>query len=199
MAKQGVLFFFSLLIVCSLSAQAQYFPSHAFCREDETEHCERWYVPHLRAMNEPSLWELSKSQTAESYRFLWLRTFNRPVSARLTVAKDGSGELSIKVLSGSGGYKPGYLIQDRSTKVAKDSVDHFLQLLGKANFWSAPTEETENGTVGLDGAQWIIEATREGRYHVVDRWSPQEGPYREAALFLAINLGGLNPRYNDVY
>jgi hypothetical protein len=197
MAKQAFVIVLVLLFGGSLRAQTQYFPPHVFCRAGETEHCERWYVPHLHAMGEPSLWELSKSQSAESYRFLWLRTFNRPVSARLTIAKDGSGNLSIKVLSGSGGYAPGHLTQDRSIKVAKDSVDYFLQLLAKAEFWSAPTEQ-ENG-VGCDGAQWIIEGAKAGQYHVVDRWSPEEGPYRKAALFLAINLGGLNPRYNDVY
>jgi hypothetical protein len=77
-------------------------------------------------------------------------------------------------------------------------VDHFRQLLDMAEFWTAPTEE-ENGTVGCDGAQWIMEGAKGGQYHVVDRWSPDEGPYRKAALFLAINLGGLNPRSNDVY
>src|SRR5271169_2890576 len=91
-----------LLVVCTLDAQTQYFPAHVFCRTGETEHCD-WYAPHLSAMREPSLWELSKSQSTQSYRFLWLRTFHHPVSARLTVAGDGSGELSIKVLSGAGG------------------------------------------------------------------------------------------------
>lgn len=198
MAKRWFLCAFVFVLVGNLRAQTQYFPPHAFCRKGETEHCERWYAPHLQAMGEPSLWELSTSQSIESYRFLWLRTFNRPVSARLTIANDGSGQLSIKVLSGSGGYKPGHLIQNQTIEVSKDSVDHFLQLLDKAVFWSAPTEE-ENGTVGCDGAQWIMEAAKVGQYHVVDRWSPDDGPYRRAAVFLAINLGGLNPRYNDVY
>jgi len=149
-------------------------------------------------MREPSLWDLSKSTSAESYRFLWLRTFHHPVSARLDVAGDGAGELVVKVLSGAGGYNPGHLIQNRRIKVSKESVDHFLELLNKADFWNVPTEP-ELGGVGCDGAQWIIEAAKGGRYHVVDRWSPEEGPYRMAGLFLAINLGGLNPRYNEVY
>src|SRR5271157_4689551 len=140
-ARSAVLFAVLLPFVCSLSAQTQYFPPRAFCRADETEHCERWYVPHLRAMAEPSLWELSKSQTAQSYRFLWLRTFHHPVSARLQVANDGSAELVVKVLSGAGGYKPGHLIQNRTVKVAKEGVDYFLELLNKADFWSAPTEQ----------------------------------------------------------
>jgi hypothetical protein len=77
-------------------------------------------------------------------------------------------------------------------------VDIFLKLLGQADFWKAPTEE-KSDAVGEDGAQWIVEGVKDGQYHVVDRWSPEEGPYRKAALFLAINIGGLNPRYRDVY
>src|ERR1700730_5938899 len=84
-------FVFLLLFVGSLRAQVQYFPPHALCREREMEHCERGYVAHLRASGQPSLWKLAISPTAESYRFLWLRTFHRPVSARLRIAKNGSG------------------------------------------------------------------------------------------------------------
>lgn len=187
-----------VLVAAHVWAQTEYFPPLAFCEAGETKDCERWYVPHLRAMHEPSLWELSKKQSGETYRFLWLRTFHHPVSARLLVASDGSGELVVKVLSGQGGYKPGHLIHNRTIKVDKEAVDHLLELLGKADFWNAPTEQ-ENGVVGCDGAQWIMEGAKGGQYHVVDRWSPEEGPYRKAGLFLAINLGGLNPRYSDVY
>lgn len=45
----------------------------------------------------------------------------------------------------------------------------------------------------------FMEGARGGQYHVVDRWSPDDGPFRKAALFLALNLGELNPRYNEVY
>ena len=196
--KKKLIFVFLLFCASGASAQTQYFPPDAFCYPHETGHCDRWYSPHLLAMKEPSLWEVSKKQSDEVYRFLWLRTFHAPVSARLDVASDGSGELVIKLLSGKGGYDPGHLIQNRKIKVEKESVDHFLELLSKAEFWNLPTEQETNG-VGCDGAQWIMEATKKGQYHVVDRWSPDEGPYRKAALFLAINLGGLNPRYDDVY
>jgi hypothetical protein len=188
-----------VLVACRVCAQTEYFPPQAFCRAGETKNCERWYEPHLRAMQEPSLWKRSKNQSSETYRFLWLRSFHHPVSARLDVASDGSAELVVKVLGGAGGYKPGHLIQNRKVKVDKEGVDHFLELLSKADFWSAPTELPPDGSVGTDGAQWIIEGTKTGQYHVVDRWSPENGPYRKAALFLAINLGGLNPRYNEVY
>jgi hypothetical protein len=150
-------------------------------------------------MQEPSLWDLSKKNSVETYRFLWLRTFHHPVAARLKVAPDGSGELIVKVLNGKGGYEPGRLIRNSTMRVDKDGVIRFLKLLDEAGFWAMPPEETMGNSVGVDGAQWIIEAAKGGQYHVVDRWSPDDGPYRKAGLFLVLNLGGLNPRYNDVY
>ena len=35
---------------------------------------------------------------------------------------------------------------------------------------------------GLDGAQWIIEGLLNGNYHIVDRWSPEEGSIRAIGL-----------------
>jgi len=187
------------LLTSAALAQTHYFPPQAFCDAGETEHCERWYVPHLVAMKEPSLWETSKKQSNETYRFLWLRTFHHPVAARLEIRADRSGELFVKVLSGAGGYEPGHLIRNQSHKIDKQLVDIFLKLLDQADFWTATTEQEQTDVVNLDGAQWIMEGTKDGQYHVVDRWSPKEGPYRKAALFLAIDIGGLNPRYSDVY
>ncbi len=36
----------------------------------------------------------------------------------------------------------------------------------------------------MDGSQWVLEGVRDGRYHVVDRWSPESGLYRETCLIL---------------
>jgi hypothetical protein len=180
--------------------QTLYFPESVFCRQKESAPCERWYAKHLRAMAEPSLWSTSKDPFVQSYRFLWLRSFHHPVSVRLEVAKDGSAKLILKVLSGAGGYAPGHIIEDRILHISQESVSHFLALLDKAEFWDSPTEEQENAdVVSLDGAQWILEGAKDGRYHVLDRWSPENGPYREAALFLALTLGRLDPRYSEVY
>jgi hypothetical protein len=189
-----------VFLVGNSTAQTKYFPDRVFCGSHEAGTCERWYAEHLRAMREPSLWELSKDTSKQSYRFLWLRSFHHPVSARLEVAKDGTAQLFVKVLNGRGGYEPGHIILNRNIKVYKELVEQFLGLLKEADFWNSPTEEPENSNeIRLDGAQWIIEGVTDGRYHVVDRWSPDDGPFRKAALLLALNLGHLNPRYNEVY
>jgi hypothetical protein len=36
----------------------------------------------------------------------------------------------------------------------------------------------------LDGETVIIEGVKEGKYQVVKRWSPEEGAYLDAAVFL---------------
>ena len=53
-----------------------------------------------------------------------------------------------------------------------------MAAINAAAFWDAPTEDP--GKNGEDGAQWIIEGRRQGRYHVVERWSPKSGPIRSA-------------------
>jgi hypothetical protein len=160
------------MLLLSLSSggrpTTQYFPEHAFCRPKESGSCERWYTAPLKAMAEPSLFETSRDPSIESYRFLWLRTFHQPVSARLEIAKDGAGELTVKVLSGKGGYGLGHLVKNRTIKISKDSVLHFLGLLEKADFWNSPTEEQTND-IQLDGAQWIMEGVKEGRWWIGGR------------------------------
>jgi hypothetical protein len=49
-----------------------------------------------------------------------------------------------------------------------------------------------------DGAEWILEGARDGRYHVVARLSPQDGTYREACLYL-LNLSKIEVEANWVY
>jgi hypothetical protein len=60
-------------------------------------------------------------------------------------------------------------------------VTDFLHLLDKANFWDLPVRDKR---YGLDGADFILEGVKDGKYQVVKRWSPEEGAYLEAALFL---------------
>ena len=51
-----------------------------------------------------------------------------------------------------------------------------------------------DASVGYDGAQWILEAVRGDRYHVVDRWGG--GAMEEPALRL-VELSTL--KVEDVY
>src|SRR5690349_15429772 len=50
-------------------------------RGDTDSHQRNWYSKHLRAMSEPSL--SSGNYTGDVYRFLWLRTWGRPIVVRV--------------------------------------------------------------------------------------------------------------------
>ena len=177
--------------------QTRYFPPRSFDDEPKVdEFLSWWYSAALKALDEPSLWEWSKSQKEESYRFLWLRTFHHPVAVRINIKDDGSSQLTTKVTSGVGGYNPGVLTTSRLTTLTRVQTDHFLGELKRVEFWKIDSRLRDEG---LDGAEWIIEGVRERIYGVVTRWSPKDGPVRELGLFILEGLAGMKTPPRELY
>jgi hypothetical protein len=173
-----------------------YFPKGAFDPKPEREQFKvEWYTQHLKAMGEQSIFSQTDA-SRESYRFLWLRSFHHPVAVRVWSSGDGHF-INVKQMDGQGGYQPGKLITDQTRPLTNAEWNHFLSLLDRSCYWQLPTRTDD---IGFDGAQWILEGVREGRYHVVDRWTPDSGDFREACLYLlkasnlAIDLSG-----KDIY
>jgi len=182
-----------ILLLAALSfapfttAQTKYFPP---------DFPPAYYEKHLTALNEPSLWEASKGQKTESYRFLWLRTFHHPIAVRVDLKADGTSLLTTKISSGSGGYDPGKLIQDETLGLTREQTNRFLGQIEADNFWKLPSVQRDRG---VDGAQWIIEGIRNGSYHVVDRWSPTNGEIRALGLFMVNELAKIKVAGSEVY
>jgi len=62
-----------------------------------------------------------------------------------------------------------------------------------STFWNT---EAQDSTVGLDGAEWIIESRVGDNYHFVDRWTPSNGLIHDIGLqFLALSGANLDPVY----
>ncbi len=187
-----------LALGCGLqttAAEIRYFPDRSLSdRPDLHEFTVQWYGKHLRAMNEPSLFQASNDPSAQAYRFLWLRSFHAPVAVRLQVHPGGDGTLTVTVLSGAGGYEPGKVKVHRVLPVEASKVAVFLEALETLGFWGLPGPDPSR--TGLDGAQWVLEGTRKGAYWVLDRWSPGKGAYRDACLLL---LSFSRMEFGDVY
>lgn len=150
------------------------------------------YSSSLAAMQEPPL-SSSKDKNTETYRFLWLRSFHEPVSIRLYRVKN-QNYVTLKQLSSSGIVQDGQAIFPKNltineTRTVSDPEwEHFQELLKKTDFWSMPTED---GKLPLnDGARWLLEGVKFGKYHVVNRQSPEQGDYREACIYL-LRISGL--------
>jgi hypothetical protein len=199
----------AVLFVAQKSAtQIDYFPPGIL---DETPQSsqfkEQWYADQLRDLKEPSLWQLSKTQKTQTYRFLWLRSFHHPTSVRLDVGEDGTAVVTTKITSGQGGDEPRKLIVNKSHSLTKEQTASFLDLINEAGFWDLATYEEEvvgpDGKkiveVHVDGAEWILEGAKDGKYKVVDRWSPEKGPVRALGLTMLIDLAKLKLLYEEVY
>lgn len=189
-------------LVSGMALCQQYFPDHAFDPRDNINNFSvYWYRSQLKALDEPSLWKLSKQSSRERvYRFLWLRSFHHPIVVRLNLNPDGSGTVTTKIASGAGGYDPGKLIVNRTRGLGTDDVKRFLSRVDKERYWDLPTKEQQTGNViGVDGAQWVIEAVRIGNYKIVDRWSPSKGPIKDLGLTMLRDLAQLKLPDQEIY
>jgi hypothetical protein len=187
-----------LLVVPALSlGQASFFLDGTLGKDGS--HAD-WYSKQLKALHEPSLWQSSKAKKTQTYRFLWLRTFHHPIAIRLDVEADGSSLLTTKINSGRGGYEPGRLIRNSTRKLSKERTEWFLARIEELQFWSLPTKEAdEPNVINLDGAEWILEGTKNGDYHLVNRWSPDKGAVHALGIIMLIDLAKLKLHYQEVY
>ncbi len=190
---------FSVVVQPYIPIQKPYFPEHVFStnRADD-QYLSSHYSEYLKALREPSLYQESKTQMDESYRFLWLRTFHHPVAVRLIVNRDGTSTITTKVSSGTGGHSAGHLTVTRSAHLTKQSTDSFLKQIETLGFWQLAAHE-QPLVGGPDGAQWVIEGTKHKKYHLAARWSPKDGAVRTLALALAVDLGRLKIPASELY
>lgn len=66
--------------------------------------------------------------------------------------------------------------------VSPAEVARFLERLDRIDFWNVSPEDRSMG--GFDGVVWKLEAHRDGKSHVVKRWSPKPGTFLGAAIQL---------------
>jgi len=137
-----------------------------------------------------------ESASTESYRFLWLRTFDKPILVHIAIIGDHQITATYKEADGASGYEVGSLCAHESidvTQVFRDeglgdgeitAIIENIRVLARENFWNLPYELDE-GIIGVDGSTWIVEGYKDGQYHFVNRWSPDESdPFRQFAWFL---------------
>jgi hypothetical protein len=155
---------------------------------------EGWYGKHLRALGEGRLCPVPPG-VAEAYRFLWLRTFHHPVVVTVERGQHGT-RLRARETDGAGGYEPGRLIVDTAAALSDAQWQEVAALVAGARLWDA-TELPGDDVSGLDGAQWIVEGVRDGRYRAVDVWTPTAdgpgAPVRRLGVRL-LSLAGRLPR-----
>jgi hypothetical protein len=186
----------------------QYFPPGVFDENGRTgQFTIDWYSKNLRALGEPSLWELSqRDRTAEVYRFLWLRTFDRPVSVRIVMYPKahiyGRARLFARMASGKAGYDPGNVNRRRHTNLMDGTARRLLERIESVGFWTQPLHGPEPKLITLDGAEWIVEGIKGGEYHIIDRYAPRPADGDAAYILgttMAFDLARLRIKPSEIY
>jgi hypothetical protein len=164
-----------------------YFPRGVFKQSEDDDrrdvHRRSRYSTFLRAMSEPSFY--CTRQSAEAYRFLWLRTRGRPIAIRVSVVA-GLATIHAVEMDGAGGYHPGKESRRLERKLKPSEWKEIVDGLLSMDFWKMPPTAQKSGH---DGAHWILEGRKGADYHVVDRWEPESGPYHDLCLKL-VGLAG---------
>jgi hypothetical protein len=194
MRLSPVIFLMFGLLPLASRANEPYFPDLVFNQDRESHDATAaHYGKHLKAMGEPGL--SRDGREAEVYRFLFLPCFYRPISVRVTRTAP-SATLRAVQLNGMGGYKPGKVVFDKTTRLTEAQSESLRTLLEKSRFWSMKTNvQWANANFGnfvgnLDSDHWIVEGVKDGKYHVVDREEP-EGDFEALCLYL-LELSGLD-------
>ncbi len=149
-----------------------------------------WFTKHLKSMEEPSLSDNNNDFTFQ-LRFLWLRTNHEPVAVRILKSEKES-KIYLKTTSGLGGYEPGNIVRNENKLMSDKEIKSIIDYLDSIDFLEMKYERN----LTLDGAEWILEARIENRYHVVTRSSPESGKFREFCRHL---LKLANYKTRDIY
>ena len=161
---------------------------------------------YLHLLGEPCLFPFHRDPKAEVYRFLWMRTFDPPVSVRLEIQADGGGKVTATTMRGESGF--GSTLRGptavTSRLIGVQEVARFRELLQKNRFLTIPSI-VRGDQQGTDGSDWRIEAVIGGQYHTASRWSPtsSQGPGKQAiaelGMALAFKIGRFQVDPNKIY
>jgi hypothetical protein len=84
-----------------------------------------------------------------------------------------------------------------SLTLTREQTDRFWGKIEESGFWSISTFEKSRN--GKDGARWIIEGAKNGDYHFVDRWSPDDGPVPVIGLLMLKSLAKVKIPAKETY
>jgi hypothetical protein len=163
------------VVACAL-AEEPYFPIKTKAGEPGVPEFEaNWYGESLKRLKEPRLPDATKDSNAVIYRLMILPTWGNPIVVR--VQKHGRiYTLAARRLDGQAGYNPGKLVEQKDVQLSENDSAALEMLLAQLKFFELPTDD---GVLGCDGDEWIIEGVSGGKYHIVNRWcATSENPQK---------------------
>lgn len=125
-----------------------------------------WYSSHLKSLEEPILY--NKKDSSYIIRYTNLGTWDRPFCYRIQKFNSGIS-ITHKETNGQGGYEPGKKTLDSTIFLNFEKFQKLERQINDFDFWRKPSFNER----GFDGAEWILEIYKNGKYKFITRWSPR--------------------------
>ena len=129
------------------------------------------YSTLLAAIDEPSLF-CGNGIRSEAYRLARLEWAGVPLVVRFEPANTTGTMRVLKLEAPSWNFPPGLVIEQRTVALETAATRELVGAIERADLWAMPTTSRAQDTGLGEGTTWILEASRDGRYHVVSRWLP---------------------------
>jgi hypothetical protein len=153
------------------------------------------YSKTLTDIGQPLLCSQPIPTDKEWYRFMWMPTFDHPAFLRVDIDSEGTGILLTQVWSGAGGYEWGKSAKHARKLTSDEESDLFLTL-ADIGFWTLPSQvEYPPNELVLDGTDWLIEGVKDGKCHIVTRYSTPLTDFFEEQFL--VRVAKLKPYYKD--
>lgn len=140
----------------------------------------------LERMKEPDLAGMCQDTNAFAYRITILSAL-KPESISVRIQRDGDKLTLIAKRIGNRHSKPDKLLQEKQRVLSAEESAKFLEKLKTLSFFEIPAKRDGLDEFGMDGENWILEGIEQGKYHEVNRWSPEhESRKREIQSYLDV-------------
>jgi hypothetical protein len=181
----------SVCLAVPQKAVETYFPKGVFASKnlELSELVAEISEERLQLLEEPSLWNLSKKEPqTEAYRFFWWAFREEPISFRLTRSGDAF-TLIVKQKAPEAGANGKEILSVRTIALTAKQWNEAVSLLNKTSFWKAPTSVIETRGIA-DGDAILIDGTKNGHFHVIDRTGCKTGESYKSFCRYVIELSG---------
>ena len=141
--------------------------------EEQSKAMEGWWYS-IAPFGETDLAKVDRN--SPMVRFLWLRTFHKPVIVRAFLDKEGP-KLRVVRLSGKGGYEWGKIDLDQTKALSKEEWQELTRMVRNPDtlrpLRTLPLDK-RNPIFGSDGSEWILETVGPDSLSFARVWTPSE-------------------------
>jgi hypothetical protein len=153
----------------NLPQNPQQYVSEVDAKIDTVDLQLEWRAMLLRRFRETRLIQ-SPANIDESYRLIWVPTFDEPTIIRIWRSKENYFIVTKRLKRNRNNLEIGNLKFEKTRSLTAEEWRNFTSLIQQRGFWSMPSNIKE--PLVEDGASWTLEGINNGQYHLVNRTLP---------------------------